>query len=310
MKQQTTPTQLDGQAHHYAWRRALEIAKTQAKGEEDTAYWERELQAFDRIFPALVLQNRELEDHLDAVTRWKEEGERMFGDPRKTGAVFQLAVWWADRPWRKRATPANHQPQAESDGRGPPSVVDLCDPRGPNARLTEPPVAYGFDDDCNGFRPGERAEAVQACGHPMSLLLRSAESNEPLYCEACDDKSGRHDAERREAELLDANRRLQEKIARADALKLHAIEELCQLGYTVKEGELIPPDHLHKLVEAAGRTLAAPQQAEAVPSDVALDAERYRRWRYHACYKPAVVAKLLSSAIHPAQIDAAIDAMP
>ena len=99
----------------------------------------------------------------------------------------------------------------------------------------------------------------------MSLLLRSAESNESLYCEACDDKSGRHDAERRETELLDANRRLQEKIASADALKMHAIEELCQLGYTVKDGELIPPNHLHKLVEAAGHPLTAPQQAEAVP---------------------------------------------
>ena len=111
----------------------------------------------------------------------------------------------------------------------------------------------------------QQAEAVQACGHPMSLLLRSAESNEPLYCEACDDKSGRHDAERRETELLDVKRHLQEKIASADALKLHAIEELCQLGYTVKDGELIPPDHLHKLVEAAGHPLTAPQQAEAVP---------------------------------------------
>lgn len=113
-----------------------------------------------------------------------------------------------------------------------------------------------------------QAEAVQACGHPMSLLLRSAESNEPLYCEACDDKSGRHDAERRETELLDVKRHLQEKIASADALKLHAIEELCQLGYTVKDGELIPPDHLHKLVEAAGHPLTAPQQAEAVPPNV------------------------------------------
>lgn len=109
-----------------------------------------------------------------------------------------------------------------------------------------------------------QAEVVQACGHSMSLLLRSAESNEPLYCEACDDKSGRHDAERRETELLDANRRLQEKIGSADALKLHAIEELCQLGYTVKGGELFPPDHLHKLMEAAEHPLAAPQQAEAV----------------------------------------------
>ncbi len=114
------------------------------------------------------------------------------------------------------------------------------------------------------YRKQAQAEAVQACGHPMSLLLRSAESNEPLYCEACDDKSGRHDAERRETELLDANRRLQEKIGSADALKLHAIEELCQLGYTVKDGELFPPDHLHKLMEAANHPLCG-KQTEAVP---------------------------------------------
>lgn len=191
MKQQTTPTptQLDGQAHHYIWRHALEIAKSQAKGEEGTAYWERELQAFDRIFPALVRQNRELEDHLDAVTRWKEEGERMFGDPRKTGAVFQLAVWWADRPWRKTAAPASQQPQCHKKA----------------------------NDYCQCSRKAMLCDGVGPTPQP---------------------------------------------------------------------------------------------QAEAVPSDVALDAERYRRWRYHACYKPAVAAKLLSSAIHPAQIDAAIDALP
>lgn len=41
-----------------------------------------------------------------------------------------------------------------------------------------------------------------------------------------------------------------------DHLKLHAVEELCQLGYTVKDGELFPPDHLHKLMEAAGHPLS------------------------------------------------------
>jgi uncharacterized protein YciW len=39
------------------------------------------------------------------------------------------------------------------------------------------------------------------CGHPASLLLRSAETGEPLYCELCDDKSGRRDAEQREVDL-------------------------------------------------------------------------------------------------------------
>lgn len=50
------------------------------------------------------------------------------------------------------------------------------------------------------------------CGHPASLLLRSAETGLPLYCEACDDKSGRRDAETREAEL-------QAEVAR---LRVHA----------------------------------------------------------------------------------------
>lgn len=43
---------------------------------------------------------------------------------------------------------------------------------------------------------------AQPCGHPASLLLRSAETGEPLYCELCDDKSARRDAEQREQELL------------------------------------------------------------------------------------------------------------
>lgn len=57
------------------------------------------------------------------------------------------------------------------------------------------------------------AKPAQPCGHPESLLLKSAETGEPLYCEACDDKSGRRDAEQRETELLAANQALREKIA-------------------------------------------------------------------------------------------------
>ena len=54
--------------------------------------------------------------------------------------------------------------------------------------------------------------ATQPCGHPASLVIRSAESGEVLYCEACDDKSGRRDAEMREAELLEANQKLRDEI--------------------------------------------------------------------------------------------------
>lgn len=50
-------------------------------------------------------------------------------------------------------------------------------------------------------RTGGLSDANLPCGHPASLLLRSAETGEPLYCELCDDKSGRRDAETMEREL-------------------------------------------------------------------------------------------------------------
>lgn len=53
---------------------------------------------------------------------------------------------------------------------------------------------------------------VQPCGHPVSLLLKSAETGEPLYCEACDDKSARRDAETREVELLAEVRALKDQL--------------------------------------------------------------------------------------------------
>jgi hypothetical protein len=57
------------------------------------------------------------------------------------------------------------------------------------------------------------AQGVQKCGHPLSMLVKSAETGEPLYCEACDDKSARRDAEQREAELLASNAELRAKQA-------------------------------------------------------------------------------------------------
>lgn len=39
------------------------------------------------------------------------------------------------------------------------------------------------------------------CGHPKSLLLVSAETGAPLYCELCDCQSARRDAEACEAAL-------------------------------------------------------------------------------------------------------------
>lgn len=42
---------------------------------------------------------------------------------------------------------------------------------------------------------------AQMCGHPASLLLMSAETGEPLYCELCDMYRQRNDAVAVEAEL-------------------------------------------------------------------------------------------------------------
>lgn len=51
----------------------------------------------------LEAENQRLRDHMEAIEQWKAEGEQFFGDPTKTGILFQMAVWWADRPWRDRA---------------------------------------------------------------------------------------------------------------------------------------------------------------------------------------------------------------
>jgi len=45
------------------------------------------------------------------------------------------------------------------------------------------------------------APAALKCGHHKSLMLLSAETGQPLYCELCDAISGRRDAELMEAEL-------------------------------------------------------------------------------------------------------------
>lgn len=46
------------------------------------------------------------------------------------------------------------------------------------------------------------------CGHPQSLMLKSAETGEPLYCELCDALSRARDAEAMEAELRETVRNL------------------------------------------------------------------------------------------------------
>jgi hypothetical protein len=64
------------------------------------------------------------------------------------------------------------------------------------------------------------SEDLMKCGHPKSLLLISAETGEPLYCEYCDAISRKNDAEQRESELTDLTASLQAENKRLlEALK-------------------------------------------------------------------------------------------
>lgn len=62
----------------------------------------------------------------------------------------------------------------------------------------------------------ERAEAVLPCGHPVSLLIKSVES-EHQFCELCDTYDRRNDAEQRERELMAERDALTARLAAAEA---------------------------------------------------------------------------------------------
>lgn len=85
--------------------------------------------------------------------------------------------------------------------------------------IQDPDTVHAFHNGYYTLTPNELRRtilalhtATQPCGHPASLVVRSAESGEALYCEACDDKSGRREAELLEAELLEANQKLRDEI--------------------------------------------------------------------------------------------------
>jgi len=60
----------------------------------------------------------------------------------------------------------------------------------------------------------DRAEAELKCGHPASLMLHSAETGEPLYCELCDMRSQRNDAVQMEEHYKAERDALRERVAR------------------------------------------------------------------------------------------------
>lgn len=72
------------------------------------------------------------------------------------------------------------------------------------------------------------AQAVLPCGHHHSLMLESAETGEPLYCELCDCISRRNDAETMEAEARAEAAALRESIQAAVAAEREACARTCE----------------------------------------------------------------------------------
>lgn len=93
-----------------------------------------------------------------------------------------------------------------------------------------------LDADLHMLEETKDDDALQPCGHPKSLVLHSAESGEPLYCETCDDKSGRRDAELRESELAAANAALRKRIAEFEnEAREQALQALASEGQWIEQ---------------------------------------------------------------------------
>jgi hypothetical protein len=57
------------------------------------------------------------------------------------------------------------------------------------------------------------------CGHHKSLLLKSAETGLPLYCDLCDARSAQRDAEEMEAKYAAQVEALEAEVARLKAVE-------------------------------------------------------------------------------------------
>ena len=51
---------------------------------------------------ALRAENAELKAYAEAIQKWWEEGETIFGNADRLGFMFLLGVWWSERPWRQK----------------------------------------------------------------------------------------------------------------------------------------------------------------------------------------------------------------
>lgn len=149
------------------------------------------------------------------------------------------------------------------------------------------------------------AAAAAAAQQAQPLITKEASLRFRLDCT----KEQLEAAERECAELRSKLKEAQQ--AQPSDLQLAKPEPLTSYVQPV-------PDHCDRIVWR-NRYYHLPlkqAQAEAVPptpiTDGSManqrDANRYRWWRYNACYKPSVVAKLLAPLFTPLAIDAAIDA--
>lgn len=87
------------------------------------------------------------------------------------------------------------------------------------------------------------------CGHPSSLMLKSAETGDDLYCELCDAQSGRRDAEQREAELTKDIAAANETIARPKTVMIAAAEEIAAHWDAHCDAEGYGPQNLLRRLE-------------------------------------------------------------
>lgn len=123
-------------------------------------------------------------------------------------------------------------------------------------RLPSGNYEYGGVQTAWGAWQTRAALAAAPCGHPASLTLTSAETGEPLYCEACDDKSGRHDAEQREQDLLEAYQSLRDMLDDARAALMAWVQSALstpprEAAGAVPDGHVVVPVGLIRRAQQA-----------------------------------------------------------
>ncbi len=185
-------------------------------------YWDEFAKALEQTMEALVECDRHINHILTTIPaeasnpvqaeapRWLNV-ESAMEDPvfQQARAIMGTENWFQDNALRNALNYVLRAAHSPASGVGEREALRA---------LYAACIAAGWLLDVKFIKVMDDARAAlaaqpQPCGHPASLLLTSAETGEPLYCEACDDKSGRRDAEARETELMAVNRVLLAELA-------------------------------------------------------------------------------------------------